>query len=557
MNKASFIFVLHSHLPYVRKKGKWPHGEEMVFEAIAETYIPLLNGLNDLLATGYHPRLTISLTPILLEQLADEYMKDEFVAYLQVRMKACSEDMVIYSTAKIIKDKVERQKHKALAKFYLDFYKTALDSFTETYNRDIVGAFKALQEKEVLDIITSSATHAYLPLYQDQDTINEQLKVGIQTYERYLGTKPRGIWLPECGYRPAKSGQEGFESLLQKHAIQYFFTDSHVFSSSMHINKKEYVLHGPYDYKEIQYEEVTDSDHRVDKPTFRPYTVEKSKVAVFARDKLTSLQVWSGDFGYPGDFAYREFHAKDAISGLQYCRITSRSGLTEKELYEPVKAAERVIDHAKHFVHLVEERAKDVYAETGEYACIVSSYDTELFGHWWFEGVDWLMNVFKGFEESEIVQVSKADVYIKETPKLQKIAIPESSWGLGGQHHVWLNDETAWIWPIIEDLSNKVKTTKQDFPHAEGFEKDLLNQALRELLLLHASDWPFLISTVQAREYAIERFIEHKERCEKLLEFAYREEPLTEEEKLLVAEMIDSDNPFPELDYTTFGELLR
>lgn len=553
--KGAFIFVLHSHIPYVRMKGKWPHGEEMLFEVIAETYIPLLNALNELLKEGVKPQLTISLTPILLEQLNDKYMREEFVVYLKRRINACRKDIRLYSSRKIIEDKKEALAHKNLAKFYLDFYSNVLISFERKYKKNIIKGFKELQDKGVLDIITSSATHAYLPLFYSEESINEQIKVGIETYKKYFDRNPRGIWLPECGYRPLlkTNGKryDGFEKVLEEFNIQYFFTDAHVFSSNEFSNIKNNLIIGPYKYRVIK----NNKNNVVDeKPTFFPYTVASSSVSVFARDIDTSLQVWSSAFGYPGDYFYREFHSKDAISGLNYCRITNHNdALVGKEIYEPDIAKQKVKEHADHFSSLVENKIKDVYKETGEYSSIVSSYDTELFGHWWFEGVDWLKQVLRNLSKSTTVDLAAADKYIKKNPPNESINMPESSWGLGGAHEVWFNDETEWIWPIIHELSDKIKNLKKDFPKARGVKKNLLNQALRELLLLHSSDWPFLISTYQAKEYATERFNQHKDRCKELLELAYSKNKYSKKEIKHIKDIMNSDNPFQDLDYKQFG----
>jgi 1,4-alpha-glucan branching enzyme len=560
--QGAFMFVLHSHLPYVRKKGRWPHGEEMLYEAMAETYVPLLNMLNDLVKEGYHPHLTLSLTPILLEQLHDKFIKAQFIKYLEERMRACKADRKLYKTDFVIKDEKDRKQHYFLADYYYNYYKKILSSFKTTYRKDLIKAFKKLQDKDVLDIITSSATHAYLPLFYDENSINEQLKVGVNTYKKYFGREPHGIWLPECGYRPLVKDEkgvklfDGFENYLEDFNINYFFTDSHVLSPSMHTGKRQAPFFGPYTYGSFEYEEGEGYDEN-DSPTYQAYKVSKSKVNMLARDKYTALQVWSGEFGYPGDYQYREFHAKDSISGLQYCKITHHNGLDGKELYEPEIAQLRVQEHADHFTHLVEDRIRELHKQTDDYVCIVSSYDTELFGHWWFEGVDWLKEVLKKMEKSEVVDVMRAGVYLNQHPPHEKVSIPESSWGLGGKHYVWMNGETEWMWPIIHDFSAKMKKASKDFPKAKGMKKAMLNQALRELLLLHSSDWPFLISTYQAKDYATERFIEHKDRFAKLLDLAYTRKRLSKEEKVFVKKIMDTDNPFSDLDYTQFGNALH
>ena len=560
MVKGSFIFVLHSHLPYVRKKGKWPHGEEMLFEAMVETYIPLIQALKELLNEGYHPKLTISLTPILLEQLGDAYLNGEFEKYLAVKIRACENDIKIYSGPKVIKDPEDRKKHQEIAIFYKNFYLRGKKLFEE-YGKDLTKTFKELQDDGVLDIITSSATHAYLPLYEQIESIREQIKIGAATYRKYFGMNPTGIWLPECGYRPVIHNSDGtirfpgFEDLLAEEQIQYFFTDAHVFSNANQIVTKETKLTGPYNFQQIVYEEEMMADIIDGKPTSKPYRVGKSNVKVFARDMTTSLQVWSGEYGYPGDYYYREFHAKDAISGLQYCRITHHGELGGKQLYEPLMAQQKVKEHARHFARLVEERIKTVGEETGENACIVSSYDTELFGHWWFEGVDWLKEVLVQLEISSTVAIDNARSYLQKNTVNEKISIPESSWGLGGKHYVWMNDETKWVWPVIHALAEKMKQASKDFQNPTSQQEIILNQALRELLLLQSSDWPFLITTVQAKDYAIERFLQHQERFEKLIDIVQHDHALSAEEKSFLEMTIDEDNPFSQIDYKMFGEV--
>ncbi|MBC7262175.1 MAG: hypothetical protein H5T63_09180, partial [Chloroflexi bacterium] len=348
--KGAFTFVLHSHLPYVRKAGRWPHGEEMLHEAIAETYIPLLNALFELKQGGYTPRLTIGLTPILLEQLSDPDVLAHFELYLLEKLALVEAD-------------IQRHKEKGdahllyLAEFYLNWYQNILESFTERYKRNLVAAFRQLQDEGNLDILTSAATHGYLPLMERDSTIYAQLKVGLETTRRHLGRAPRGIWLPECGYRPAfvQDGtyKPGLEEFLSELNLGYFFTDTHVIVGGKLVGKVAGDAIGPYGAlpKRKLVVRVDERPEAKERTTMRPYYVHSANVAVYGRDERTGLQVWSAAHGYPGDFLYREFHRKDDHSGLQYWRITgAQVDLGQKDLYDPQAAMNQVHLHADHFV---------------------------------------------------------------------------------------------------------------------------------------------------------------------------------------------------------------
>ena len=187
--------VLHSHLPYVLGHGRWPHGADWLNEAAAESYIPLLNVMNRLVAEGISPKMTIGLSPVLAEQLADEQFKDEFVHYLEQKIDAAVDDRAHFLTY--------HYTHLAeLAKLWQEFYDRILEVFRVTYNSDIIGAFKKLQDAGHIEIITCAATHGYFPLLSQDSSLQAQTKMAVKSYTRMFGRKPRGMWLPECAYRP-------------------------------------------------------------------------------------------------------------------------------------------------------------------------------------------------------------------------------------------------------------------------------------------------------------------------------------------------------------------
>jgi len=264
------------------------------------------------------------------------------------------------------------------------------------------------------------------------------------------------------------------------------------------------------------------------------------------------MQVWSADWGYPGDYDYREFHRKDGVSGLQYWRVTgARVDLSHKDYYHPDWAQYKVGEHARHFAWLVQDLIQNYHAESGQFGIISANYDTELFGHWWFEGVDWIREVLRALSQSEVVELTTASDYLDAHPPSDVLALPESSWGMGGGHWTWDNGDTRWMWQPIHAAERRMEALVQRFPAAEGDLLATLSQAARELLLLQSSDWPFLVTTGQAREYAIQRFSEHVERFERLAGLA--EAGQVAEGAALAAELYERDKVFPTVDYRWFA----
>lgn len=543
--KCTFSFVLHSHLPYVRLAGRWPHGEEWIHEAISETYLPLLNVIYVLRSKQIASKLTINLTPILLEQLVDPLIQDNFVAYVKDKISRAEIDAGRFKGTDPLKG--------SLAESYAQRYRDILYSFEALYQKDIIGAFRRLQNEGLIEVAASAATHGYLPLLSTDSSIRAQVKVGIDTYRRFFGRDPLSFWLPECAYRPEKDGRPPIEKFLQDEGIKAFFTESNSLAGSA-VHPKGETRIGPYGYV------IGSRGVRKERPpvnaddwaTYSAYHVYDSDVAVIARNARTSMQVWSAAHGYPGDYWYREFHKRDDVSGLQYWRVTGQTtDLGSKALYEPGRASERVNEHANHFAWLAEELSKTHYAATGDKGLIISAYDTELFGHWWFEGLDWLAHVIEKLSVSDSVRLATVTEALKAKPPEISIDLKEGSWGSRGDHSTWNGFDANWMWPIIHSCESRMENLAAAYPVAVGPAVDVLNQAARELLLLESSDWPFLVTTGQARDYAIERFKIHLRRFQ-ILASALESGPISGVTLAQCREWRVLDNPFPQLDYHVF-----
>ncbi|MGC8874909.1 MAG: glycoside hydrolase family 57 protein [Chloroflexia bacterium] len=561
MTKGYLTFVLHSHMPYVRQAGRWPFGEEMLHEAMAETYLPLLNALHDLRADGVPYRLTVGITPILAEQLADPEVLDHFEAFLLEEVERAHGDVERFQKAQSSSPDAAHLLY--LARFYEERYRSLLGTFRERFHRDLVGAFHLLQDEGYIEILTSAATHAYLPLMERDSTIYGQLRIGVTTYLRHFGRLPRGIWLPECGYRPAflkaEGGQEvqkpGLEEFLAELNLRYTFVETHAIERGRLSGKAAGDVVGPYGGppKRKLVVPLEEGRETTERTTFRPYYIQNSTVAVFGRDARTGKQVWSASEGYPGDFVYREFHRKDDVSGLQYWRVTGdRVDLGAKELYDPYLAFHRAQEHAAHFAEVVREHLLGYWTRSGRPGIVVAAYDTELFGHWWFEGISWLKEVLLRLSRDDQVELMTAGEYLEQFPPEEAIVLPEGSWGKGGDHSTWMNPATEWMWPLIHEAEQRMEYLVGRFPDSDGERLEVLKQAARELLLLESSDWPFLIDTGQAVAYATDRFQGHLARFNRLCVLA--EKPsLDDADRAYLQECQRLDNPFFNLDYRVFA----
>lgn len=546
------MLVLHSHMPYVLSHGKSPHGTDWLDESAAECYLPLLSALKRLAADGVRPRWTVNITPILAEQLEDESWKAGFISYCEEKEAFAKEDGARFL------DQSEPAM-AGLAEHWRRFYERARREFSDDWNRSIVDGFASMQREGLIEIITAGATHGYQPLLGTDESCQAQVRLGASSYERRFGSKPRGIWLPECAYRPAyewkapvQDGEPPFnrlgtDEILALEGIEYFFVDSHMIRGGAPL--------GTYGAKFPQLAELFARSAK----GFTPPEEERSEyehyrlpsgVTVFARDPQTTVKVWSGEVGYPGDPMYLEFHKQLYPGRLKYWRISEeKDDLGKKRPYEPFRAYERIGDHARDMVHVIKGTLADYRGRAGREGTIVAMYDTELFGHWWHEGPEFLYLLGRELaRDGEVRMMSGGDVLDEEAAR-HTITLPEGSWGEGGYHHIWLNEDNAWTW---ERLYRAERTLRLLLARPIPSERmEILRQAARELLLAEASDWQFLISTRSARDYAELRFTDHLDRFERLAEIAARAldgaEPTTEE-MAFVEDCRRKDAPFAELD---------
>lgn len=561
--KGYFTFVLHSHLPYVINHGEWPHGMDWLYEAAAETYVPLLKELDGLVNDGISPDITIGITPILAEQLASEKFKDGFIHYLYKKVGAAQENKLEF--AKLGHENLER-----LAIMWENFYSEIKEIFHSGYERDIISKFRALQDSGQMEIITCAATHGYFPLLGTDESIDAQIHVGKETYRKHFGRDPKGIWLPECAYRPSyewsspvkdypkKFIRGGIEEFLFKYDIDYFIVDKSLImggeSKGVYIDRfdslKQLWRQFEKNWKPLDIDE--------ERSIYENYLVSSTGTSraavVYGRHEKSALQVWSGEWGYPGDGRYLDFHKKHYPGGHRYWKVTSaKADLADKMEYYPDDIEDALENQANHFAGILHKYVNENYEKTGKKGILVAPFDTELFGHWWFEGPRWIGKVLRKMNKSEDVKIITISAHLSENRPQKVISLPEGSWGQGGFHYIWLNEWTEWTWKHIYAAEDKlVELADKYHDTSDAIIKRILNQMARELLLLESSDWQFLISTWSARDYAESRLAVHDEHIKKIneiLESYIKNGKLLEEEDNYLAKIENVDNVFDNINF--------
>ena len=575
--KGYVSFILHAHLPFIHHPESEDYLEEQwLYEAISETYLPLLTNFTKLEEEKVDFRITMSLTPPLLNMLDNKLLQERYIKYLHTHIELAEKE--------IVRTK-DNAKENELAHYYFDRYSNDLHLFQDVYHCNLIQGFNHFQDIGVLEIITCGATHGYFPiLYVNEKTIRAQIAVGVQTYEKYFGKKPRGIWLPECGYVPES------DKYLKEFGIEYIITESHG----------------------ILYADPTPIYG-----TFAPI-VSPNGIIAFGRDIESSRQVWSSINGYPGDFNYREFYRDigydapyDYIkpyiasngtrvhTGIKYYRITGKD--CPKDYYNLQWAQDSAEKQAGHFFDSRVKQIEHVSSFTTNPPLIVCPYDAELYGHWWYEGPNWLYLLFKKiyYDKCNFKLITPSE-YIDKYPFMQISTPCRSSWGANGYSEVWLNPTNDYAHKHLHEAGDRMVELAQKFADLEQYifnknmssnissndtnpsknnkeqqpnlnntkmtsssknakmkkEIDLYNRALnqcaRELLLAQSSDWLFIITNGTMVDYAKKRIKDHIGRFTKLYE-GLMADKLNKNYIAFLKDLEEKDCIFPEIDYRIYA----
>ena len=524
--KGHLALVLHAHLPFVRHPEHADFLEEdWLYEAITETYLPLLKLFHGMEADGIPFQMTLSLTPTLCEMLRDPLLQSRYLRYL--------DRLIGLSRQEIYRTIAEPIVHAEAERYHAHFLESR--ALYEEWGRDLVRQFAALQDRGVLEIITCAATHGFLPLMHSYpEAVRAQILVARDSYRECFGRDPRGIWLPECGY------VHGIEEMLQEANIRWFVIDAHGLMLGQ--PRPRYAIYAPC------------------------YT--PSGPAAFARDRDSSRQVWSAEEGYPGDPAYRDFYrdighdlsldylkpylpadGRRKNTGIKYHRVTGRT--PQKDLYRRDWAMAAADAHAGDFVQSRIGQFEKLLAGTNMEPIVVTPFDAELFGHWWHEGVAFLdLFLRKAVCDQEVFRLTTPGAYLEKHSTQQMIVPSASSWGHKGYWEVWLDESNAWIYPHLHVAASRmIEVATAHFGEVDAIKDRALAQMARELLLAQSSDWAFLMKTGTASEYASKRTKDHVLRFTRL----YQQMTAGTIDEAFLAFCEERDNIFAKIDWRHYA----
>lgn len=523
--KGYLAIILHAHLPFVRHPEHEKFLEEnWLFEAITECYLPLIQVMDGWLRDGMDTRLTLTLSPTLCSMLLDPLLQERYVRHLEGLMELSERE--IHRT-------YWDKNFQPLAWVYQHRFKALRETYF-AYGRNLVGAFRKFQEAGRLEIITTAATHAVLPLLANHpSSIRAQILTARDHYRSCFGTDPHGIWLPECAYATE------IEPFLQEAGIRWFLLDTHGL-----------LLARPR------------PRYGIFAPVFTP-----NGLAAFARDLESAKQVWSKNEGYPGDPRYRDFYRDvgfdldfdyvkpylpdpqtRTFTGIKYHAISGQG--PEKNIYDRPAALQAAADHAGHFLHARVEQVESLSRVMDRPPLLISPYDAELFGHWWYEGPEFLdYFVRKTVYDQHVISLTTPWEFLRRNPTQQVAQPTASSWGEEGYWKVWLNENNQWIYPHLDLAQERMTKLVRAFPKAAGVTERALKQAGRELLLAQASDWPFILRTGTSPDYARKRVKDHLVRFNTL--FEQLDGGNVNQAQLGEIEFLD--NLFPDLNYHYWG----
>ncbi len=519
MTRMRFVFVLHAHLPYVLQHGRWPHGSDWLSEAALDTYLPLIESLRRLAADAVPAPITLGVTPILAQQLAHPEFAAEFRQFVAERLARAA-----VAEAELQRDGMGHL--VPVAQWWSARWRRLSDLF-ESLGGDLIAEFRAQAEAGRLELLSSAATHGFLPLLARDESIRLQLAVGRAEHQRLFGRAATGIWMPECAYRPAGPWdpwpsaprapyRAGIESFLAEYGYTHTVIDAHLVRAGAPLEQYGRAAAGAEHADRAAAREAVEApdapyhDWRIGQ-----HAPERS-VRALVRDPLSSYQIWSRDGGYPGDALYNEFHKIRFPGGLKLWQVSgAQVDLGDKAPYDPAAALARADEHARHFVevlaNVVAQQADDAASEV-----IVAPFDAELFGHWWAEGIDFIEALYRRLAVAGTVEPRTATAHVAASGVATPIELPPGSWGRDGDWGMWLSPLVAWTWELLWPLEERFwRIAPSALRRTAAI--PILAQAARELLLAQSSDWQFILSTGEVSDYATTRIRFHVDACDRLL----------------------------------------
>jgi 1,4-alpha-glucan branching enzyme len=520
---GELALVLHTHLPYVRGHGAWPVGEEWLFQAWGTSWLPLTRLLERLAAEGHRELLTLGVTPLVAHQIQDPRL---------------ARDLGTWLGGQVWRSEEQRWHHlmgpevQSLSTFFWRRFATLLDYHEDVQQRGgLTAVWADLAAQGVIELLGGPATHPYLPLQPDPALIDAQLETGLRSHATWAGRRPTGLWPPELAYRPRgavadaaaapiavdaqgtptlpRTGPElpGLEEHYARHGVDHVLVDAATLVAAAGGADRDWTVRPavPDPAAGDPYEVVHDG-----------VLIGDSDVVAFARDLSVAYHVWSPTAGYPGGAWYRDYYATGGYGVHPSWRVTDHTVPPDrKEPYVPAAAAAATERDAAH-LHGVLRQVLD--PRPGE--LVVAAYDTELFGHWWFEGVEWLEALLRRVVADPRLTTTTLAARVARRPPTRRLALPESSWGFAKGHASWATERTRPMWRALREAEDLARTTLAGGRGSVAARR----QVARELALLASSDWPFMATRGNSAGYAEERVQAHARHVRELCDAIARDD---------------------------------
>ena len=479
-NRHAVSLVLNAHQPFVRHP-EYPRffEERWLFDAITDTYLPLLRIFDRLDADHVPFHLAIVFSPTLCHMLRDPILIDRYLQYL---------DRQIDFGAGEIERTQDNPRQHGLACMYHDNLIESRVLFTERYEKNILRTFDFYHKKGRLELLTTAATYAFFPFYAAYpEAVQAQIEIAVASHREIFGRNPQGFWLPEMGW------SEGIDDYLRAYNFSYTMVDTHGV-----LNADPPPLNGSFE--------------AVKSP---------AGIVVLPRDLSAAREIWDSEIGYPADAVYRDFYRDIGYdlpaemvgpflepqgvrtpTGFKYWAVTG-SG-QQKLPYDPELASVRVLEHVEDFLKSRSAKFSRMEGITGRKGYSLCAYNADLFGHWWYEGPEFLEILFRqAAKRTDLAFVTPFD-YIKtrDVSSLQTVDVEFSSWGTNGYAERWLDSSNDWMYRHVLRSIGRMIELAERFPTDGGLKERALNQAAREILIAQSSDWAGILHQRHSSVYA-------------------------------------------------------
>lgn len=529
MSDKSLLFVLDAQMPFVRHPDMPGRAEEaQLFTVLSDTWLPLLRSCTSLETEGVPFRFALTISPTLCEMLDDPLLQERYVAHLDKSIE--------FGLSELERHAGSSEEREAI-KHHLDRFQANRRDFTETYSRNILGKIDYFALRGHIEILATTATACFMPLYADiPEALNAQIETGLTTYRRHFTSAPSGFWLPAMAWFP------GCEATLRSYGFQYTFVDAHA---------------------------LLFADPVPGTGVYAPVSCENG-FAVFARDAVSCRKIVGGGetIGYPASAPYLDMDRdigfeldENTLSGLFDVRLGRRQTgfrywsktLSEAEgapVYRIDRAYAQVEADSANFVdHTADVLGRASEIREGEPVSMVCALPAHFLGQSWQEGVSWLESVFRKACADCRITLNLPAACLGDRHGLVRAEPRFSSWHPGGYAEEVLNSSNDWMYRFIRKATLRMIDLAERFPDDTGLKERALNMAARELLLGQSMHWALMMNESDRSEYAKKRFEESVRAFTVVYEslgsnFISTEWLTTTEKK---------DNLFPDINYRVFS----